>query len=79
MNRAVKIVGFGFLMWLVPFIVSLIIYPLKISFNPLFKSIMPVIITITVVFIAAFYYKDLDTKFLNEGIKIGLIGLLSVF
>ena len=40
MNRVIKIVGFGFLMWLVPFIVSLIIYPLKTSFNPLFESIM---------------------------------------
>ncbi len=72
MYRAVKIVGFGFLIWLVPFIVSLIIYPLKISFNPLLESIMPVVITITVVLIAAFYFKDVDTKFLNEGIKIGL-------
>ena len=59
-------------MWLVPFIVSLIIYPLKISFNPLFESIMPVVITITVVLVATFYFKDVDTKFLNEGIKIGL-------
>ncbi|HEX7467659.1 MAG TPA: hypothetical protein VF324_03595 [Methanobacterium sp.] len=71
MNRIVKIVGFGFLIWLVPFIVSLIIYPLKISFNPLFESIMPVVITLTVVLIAVFYFKDVDTKFLNEGIKIG--------
>jgi hypothetical protein len=72
MNRKVKIVGFGFLIWLIPFIASLIIYPLKISFNPLFESIMPVLITITVVLIAALYFRDVDTKFLNEGIKIGL-------
>ena len=72
MNRVIKIVGFGFLMWLVPFIVSLIIYPLKTSFNPLFESIMPVVITLTVVFLAVAYFKDVNTNFLQEGSIIGV-------
>ena len=72
MNRVIKIVGFGFLMWLVPFIVSLIIYPLKTSFNPLFQSIMPVVITMTVVFLAVAYFKDVNTNFLQEGSIIGV-------
>jgi hypothetical protein len=50
----------------------------KNIFNPLFESIMPVLITITVVLIAAFYFKDVDTKFLNEGIKIGLNRFIKV-
>ena len=72
MNRVIKIVGFGFLMWLVPFIVSLIIYPLKTSFNPLFESIMLVVITLTVVFLAVAYFKDVNTNFLQEGSIIGV-------
>jgi hypothetical protein len=58
-------------MWLIPFIVSLIIYPLKISFNPLFESIMPVVIALTVVILSAAYFKDVNTNFLKEGIIIG--------
>ena len=72
MNRVIKIVGFGFLMWLVPFIVSLIIYPLKTSFNPLFESIMLVVITLTVVFLPVAYFKDVNTNFLQEGSIIGV-------
>ncbi len=30
-------------MWLIPFIVSIVIYPVKTYFNPLFESIMPVL------------------------------------
>ena len=58
-------------MWLIPFIVSLIIYPLKISFNTLFESIMPVVIALTVVILSAAYFKDVNTNFLKEGIIIG--------
>jgi len=58
-------------MWLIPFIVSLIIYPLKISFNTLFESIMPVVITLTVVLLSAAYIKGVNANFLKEGIIIG--------
>ena len=71
MNHILKIVGFGLVMWLIPFIVSLIIYPLKISFDPLFESIMPVVITLTVVLLSAAYFIDVNTNFLKEGIIIG--------
>ena len=42
MNRAIRVIAYGFMMWLIPFIVSLVVYPIKTSFNPLFESIMPV-------------------------------------
>jgi len=71
MNHLIKIVGFGLVMWLIPFIVSLIIYPLKISFNTLFESIMPVVITLTVVLLSAAYIKGVNANFLKEGIIIG--------
>ncbi len=66
MNHTLKIVGFGLIMWLIPFIVSLIIYPLKISFDPLFESIMPVVITLTVVLLSAALLQRCKYKFFKR-------------
>ncbi len=33
---------FGFLIWLLPFVVSILIFPLRTSHRALFESIMPV-------------------------------------
>lgn len=72
MNKYLKIVIFGFLVWLIPFIVSFFIYPLKTAGNPLFESIMPLVLTIMVVLLAYFYLKTLKTDFIKEGIFIGV-------
>jgi hypothetical protein len=44
MNRGIKIIGYGFVMWFIPFLVSLVLYPLKTFADPLFESIMPIVI-----------------------------------
>lgn len=72
MNKYIKIMLYGILMWLIPFLVSFLIYPLKQSANPLFESIMPVVITATVVALTLSYFKQQDNKFLSEGIIIGI-------
>jgi hypothetical protein len=72
-NKSLKIVIFGFLLWLIPFIISFIIYPLKIGGSPLFESIMPIVITIMVVLLTYFYLITIETDFIKEGIKIGII------
>jgi hypothetical protein len=72
LNRLIKIGGYGFLMWLIPFIISVIIYPIKISLNPLFETIMPVIITLTVVLLTISYLNNIKTNFLREGMVIGV-------
>jgi hypothetical protein len=76
MHRKIKIAGYGVVMWLIPFLVSLLIYPIKVFANPLFESIMPVIITITVVLLSAAYFKGMNENFFNEGIIIGLLWFL---
>ena len=63
MNKTLKIICFGFLIWLIPFLVSVIIFPLKSSMNPLFESIMPLIITLTAVIFCYFYFKGVKEKF----------------
>lgn len=72
MNKYLKIIIFGFVVWLVPFIVSFFIYPLKTAGNPLFESIMPLTLTIMVVALAYLYLKTLETDFIKESVLIGV-------
>ena len=76
MNRTIQIAGYGFFVWLIPFLISLLIYPIKEYANTLFESIMAVIITITVVLIAAAYFKGINKNFLKEGVIIGTVWFL---
>ena len=73
MNKYVKIGLFGFLIWLIPFMVSFIIFPLRDSNRPLFESIMPVILTLIVVIFSILYFKKVDIISIKEGFIIGFI------
>lgn len=72
MNKFLKIIVYGVLVWLIPFVVSFFIYSLKTSGNPLFESIMPLILAIIVVLMANLYLKNIQTGFLREGVIIGV-------
>ena len=71
MNKYLKIVLYGFLVWLVPFVVSFFIYPLKVVGSPLFESIMPLVISLSVVDLAFLYLKTLEGDYIKEGVLIG--------
>ncbi len=64
---------FGFLTWLVPFVVSILIFPIRESQRPLFESIMPVVVTACVVAFSILYFRKLEGGFLREGILIGVV------
>jgi hypothetical protein len=76
MNNYLKIILFGFLVWLVPFLVSFFMYPLKTAGSPLFESVMPVIITIITVVLAGIYLKNAEGDLLREGALIGVAWFL---
>lgn len=74
MKKYVKwIIGFGILIWLIPFLVSFVVFPLKDSNRPLFESIMPVVLTITVVIFSILFFKRVDKEFMKEGFIIGIV------
>lgn len=73
MNKNLKIILYGFLVWLVPFAVSFVVFPLKASMRPLFESIMPLVLTIVVVILAYSYLKDISIDFVKEGFVIGIV------
>lgn len=73
MNKNVKIVLFGLLLWLIPFLVSLVVFPLKESNRALFESIMPLVLTIVAIKLSYYYLRKIRTGYLKEGLMIGLI------
>ena len=76
MNKYVKIGGFGFLIWLIPFFVSFVVFPLRETNRPLFESIMPVILTIVVLIFSILYFIRLDKDFISEGVLLGIVWLV---
>lgn len=74
MKKYIKwIIGFGFLIWLIPFLASFPIIGLRESNRALFESIMPIVLTITIVFFTVLFFKKVEKEYLKEGIIIGII------
>lgn len=75
MKKAGKIILFGVLSWLVPFVVSFFMYskdgrPLVDIF--LFQSIMVVIGSLTATTLLVFYFKKIKEGFMRQGVILGL-------
>ncbi len=70
------IILFGFLIWLIPFVGSFLIFPLRSSSRPLFESIMPVVLTSAVVLFTVRYLSKINREFVKEGIFIGIVWLV---
>jgi len=73
MNKYMRLVGFGFLIWLIPFLVSFVIFPLRSSNRPLFESIMPVVLVFAVMIFSVLYFKKIEHQSLREGTLIGVV------
>ena len=76
MKSTKKAILYGFLIWLIPFVVAFIIYPIHESNRPLFESIMPVVVVLCVVIFSKIYFNKVETNFKNEGIRLGLIWII---
>ena len=79
-----KIILFGFIVWLVPFLVSLLIFPLKETNLAFFETIMPLSITLISVVMATFFFRKIRKghlrhirkQYLQMGIILGIIWLI---
>ena len=71
---------YGFLVWLIPFVISFLIYPLKLEGNPLFETIMPIILVLVgSVFLFMYIKKDFEMhslKLLQIGFLFFLISII---
>ncbi len=76
MNKYLKIVLYGFLAWLIPFIASFLFYSREGGLTIdvfLFKSIMIIVGSISAAFLLISYFKRVDADYLKEGIMVGVI------
>jgi hypothetical protein len=63
---------YGFLLWLVPFLLSVVIFPLKKTDPAFFQSSLGVISITLAVILTVFYFRKTQGN-LKEGIFLGLI------
>ncbi|MFC1678295.1 hypothetical protein ACFLZ9_00995 [Patescibacteria group bacterium] len=73
MQSIKKALLFGFLIWLIPFVVSFPIFSLRETNRALFESIMPVTLSIVVVIFVCQYFKRLEKNYLKESIILSIL------
>lgn len=66
---------FGLIVWAIPFVVAMFIFPLRASDRPFFESIMPVAVAIATTIFGFFYLKNVESHFIREGFFLGLVFL----
>ena len=79
MNKYVKIVLFGLVIWLIPFLVGFLFVDQEGNFiisETFFKSIMIVIGSTVGVILAVKYFKGIKANFIKEGIILGIVWLI---
>ncbi|MDK2939232.1 MAG: hypothetical protein PWQ51_1396 [Methanolobus sp.] len=79
MNKYLKMVLYGLILWLVPFIVSFAFVDMEGNFTideTFFKSIMVVTGALVGVVLAVRYFRDVETNYVNEGIVLGVTWLV---
>ena len=64
---------YGFLVWVIPFVAAMLIFPLRATERPLFESIMAVVLTISAVVFSIKYFKKIEGNFIKEGISLGIL------
>ncbi len=67
---------FGFLIWIIVFVVAIAIFPLRESNRPLFESIMPVALAACVTFVSVIYFSKVTAEPVREGIILGVTWLV---
>lgn len=73
MRHHFKRLGLGFLVWLIPFAISFLVFPTKAMFAPFFETVMAVVVTGVGVVFAAIGFRGVKAGFIKEGIVLGLI------
>jgi hypothetical protein len=76
MSTTKRLFLYSFLLWLIPFFAGIALYPLKEAHNPLFDTVMPLIVTLCVVALGIPYFRSVKQRFLGAGIQFGLLACL---
>lgn len=75
MNKNLKIVNYGLLVWLIPSLITVTLSSFWSTFS-VFEVVSAVAIAVTVIILAYLYFKGITENFIKEGILIGIIWLI---
>jgi len=64
---------YGFLAWLIPLLVAILIFPWRQAGSPLFETLMPIVLTLCGVFFSSRYFRRLKNGFRREGFLLGIL------
>jgi hypothetical protein len=74
-----RVLGYGFLVWLFPFVVSFFVFPFHESWRSLFESVMAVAVVVATVACGLAYFRKAPPAGLRDGLLVGgLWWLISV-
>lgn len=76
MHSWIKAVGYGVVVWLVPFVVAFVFLPLRQQDRILFESIMPIAVVAPTVIFSVLYINPVPGKHAMEGLRLGLLWLV---
>lgn len=73
MKSVKKAILFGFLVWLIPFVIAVVITPIRTNQRALFESIMVVVVTGFTALFAILYFQKVEKSFVKEGVILGVV------
>ena len=68
-----RAIGLGLLMWLGPFVIAFLTFPLRESARPVFESVMAVAVAGTSVGLGLIYLRRTPGMRLSEGLALGVL------
>lgn len=72
MGSRVRLIVYGFLVWLIPFLVAVIFFPTRIEWREMFESIMAVTLVLTVTVLAFDHLRRLTNGQAMAGLIAGI-------
>ena len=73
MKQPARAFGLGLLMWLVPFLVAVAVFPFREPWRALFESVMALTVTAAAVGLGLQYLRKLPTVEVRDGVLVGLL------
>jgi hypothetical protein len=64
---------YGFLVWLIPFVISVCLFGIRKANRPLFESIMEIVLALCATIFLNLYFRRVDRRFLAEGAMLGVL------
>lgn len=64
---------YGVVLWVIPFLISFLVFPFKTIFPPFFETVMALTLAAIGVVFAILYFRKLTGDYLRQGMMVGLI------